>query len=144
MAEFKPMVKMMTTEPSVELKLKKGGKVEKPKKMMNGGVMGALSATPGRGGMMPAARPARPTMANRRKAMMGRPMMGRPMMAEGGESKSMHKAETSKMEGLEKELKSHESKPASKAHKGLNTGGVVMGQGGYKDGGMANDNTPLS
>ena len=138
MAEFKPMVKMMTTEPSVELKLKKGGKVEKPKKMMNGGVMGALSATPGRGGMMPAARPARPTMANRRKAMMGRPMMGRPMMAEGGESKSMHKAETSKMEGLEKELRSHESKPASKAHKGLNTGGVVMGQGGYKDGGMAN------
>ena len=135
MAEFKPMVKMMTTEPSVELKLKKGGKVEKPKKMMNGGVMGALSATPGRGGMMPAARPARPTMANRRKAMMGRPMMGRPMMAEGGESKSMHKAETSKMEGLEKELKSHESKPASKAHKGLNTGGVVMGQGGYKNGG---------
>ena len=57
MAEFKPMVKMMTTEPSVELKLKKGGKVEKPKKMMNGGVMGALSATPGRGGMMPVCLP---------------------------------------------------------------------------------------
>lgn len=139
MGQFKPMVKMMTTEPSVELKLKKGGKVEKPKKMMNGGVMGALSATPGpvgvRGGMMPAARPARPGMANRRRAMMGRPMMGRPMMAEGGESKSMHKAETSKMKGLEKELKSHESKPASKAHKGLKTGGVAMGQGGYKNGG---------
>jgi hypothetical protein len=29
MGQFKPMVKMQTTEPSVELKLKKGGKVEK-------------------------------------------------------------------------------------------------------------------
>ena len=27
MGQFKPMVKMMTTEPSIELKLKKGGKV---------------------------------------------------------------------------------------------------------------------
>jgi hypothetical protein len=35
MPGFKPMVKMMTTEPSVELKLKKGGKVEK--KMQQGG-----------------------------------------------------------------------------------------------------------
>jgi hypothetical protein len=54
-----------------------------------------------------------------------------------------------KMKGLEKELKSHESKPASKGHKGLATGGVlkstkpgnyatggvVNGQGGYKKGG---------
>jgi hypothetical protein len=61
----------------------------------------------------------------------------------------MHKAEMSKMKGLEKELKSHESKPASKGHKGLATGGiakstkpggyatggVVNGQGGYKKGG---------
>ena len=29
MGQFQPMVKMMTTEPSVELKLKKGGKVAK-------------------------------------------------------------------------------------------------------------------
>jgi hypothetical protein len=43
----------------------------------------------------------------------------------------------SKMKGLEKELKSHESKPASKGHKGLKTGGVANGQGGYKKGGMA-------
>ena len=42
MGQFKPMVKMETTEPSVELKLKKGGSVSSPKKMMNGGVMGAL------------------------------------------------------------------------------------------------------
>jgi hypothetical protein len=73
-------------------------------------------------------------------------MMG---MKEGGESKGMHKAEMTKMKGLEKELKSHESKPASKGHKGLATGGVlkstkpgnyatggvVNGQGGYKKGG---------
>jgi hypothetical protein len=53
------------------------------------------------------------------------------------------------MKGLEKELKSHESKPASKGHKGLATGGiakstkpagyatggVVNGQGGFKKGG---------
>jgi hypothetical protein len=44
----------------------------------------------------------------------------------------------SKMKGLEKELKSHESKPASKGHKGLATGGVVNGQGGFKKGGIIN------
>ena len=139
MGQFKPMVKMETTEPSVELKLKKGGSVKKA----DGGMMGAPmgSAMPARGGMMPVARPKRPTMAARRAAMMG--------MKEGGESKGMHKGEMSKMKGLEKELKSHESKPASKGHKGLATGGiakstkpggyatggVVNGQGGYKKGG---------
>jgi hypothetical protein len=55
--------------------------------------------------------------------------------AEGGESKKTHMAEMSKMKGLEKELKSHASKPASKGHKGLKTGGVINGQGGYKKGG---------
>jgi hypothetical protein len=148
MGQFKPMVKMETTEPSVELKLKKGGSVSSPKKMMNGGVMGALAQAPApgsRGGMAPAARPGKPSMMDRRKAMMGKPMM-----AEGGESKAVHKAEMSKMKGLEKELKSHESKPASKGHQGLKTGGipkstkpgayktggVVNGQGGYKAGGI--------
>jgi hypothetical protein len=140
MGQFKPMVKMMTTEPTVELKLKKGGSVKKAM----GGSMGMpmdasmASAMPARGGMMPVARPKRPTMAARRAAMMG--MKGMGGMKEGGESK---------MKGLEKELKSHESKPASKGHKGLATGGVlkstkpanyatggvVNGQGGYKKGG---------
>ena len=50
MGQFKPMVKMMTTEPTVELKLKKGGKVEK--KMQMGGAL-APTATPA-----PAAMPA--------------------------------------------------------------------------------------
>lgn len=147
MGQFKPMVKMMTTEPSVELKLKKGGHV---KKMALGGLPDAAPvAAPARGGMMPAAAPARPSMAARRRAMMamgaGAPaapigraaaMMKKGGKAEGGESKAEHKAEMHKMGKLEKELKSHEGKPASKAHKGLKTGGVVMGQGGYKSGGI--------
>lgn len=132
MGQFKPMVKMETTEPSVELKLKKGGCVTSAKKMMNGGVMGALSQAPApgaRGGMAPAARPGKPSMMDRRKAMMGKPMM-----AKGGA-----------MDALE----AHAAKPASKAHNGLKTGGVlkspkpgnyatggvVNGQGGFKKGG---------
>jgi len=129
---------MMTTEPTVELKLKKGGSVKKA----DGGMMAmpsAMSAMPSRGGMMPVARPKRPSMAARRAAMSGmKGMQGG--MKNGGESK---------MKGLEKELKSHESKPASKGHKGLATGGVlkstkpanyatggvVNGQGGFKKGG---------
>jgi len=143
MGQFKPMVKMMTTEPSVELKLKKGGAVKKADGGMMG--MGAMPATmPARGGMMPSKAPMRPSMAARRRAMAGKampagvpaPVSAMPAMKNGGETKATHKAEMSKMKGLEKELKSHESKPASKAHKGLATGGVVMGQGGYKKGGM--------
>jgi hypothetical protein len=139
MGQFKPMVKMETTEPSIELKLKKGGSVKKADGGMMGSPMGA--PMPARGGMMPVARPKRPTMAARRAAMLG--------MKDGGESKATHKAEMTKMKGLEKELKSHESKPASKGHKGLATGGiakstkpgayatggVVNGQGGFKKGG---------
>jgi hypothetical protein len=156
MGQFKPMVKMETTEPSVELKLKKGGKVVKK---AGGGMMGAPSAMPqgmpARGGMMGANSPMAPSLAMRRRAMRGMPAgagpagpvggaaqmqaaMPAPGMKKGGESKSVHKAEMSKMKGLEKELKSHESKPASKGHKGLATGGVVNGQGGFKKGGIIN------
>lgn len=143
MGEFKPMVKMMTTEPTVELKLKKGGKVEK--KMQIGGAPGmapAMGGLPARGGEMSAVAPARPDMMRRRrmmKAMGSGPAapVGRAatMMKEGGESKSEHAAEMKKMKGTAEELKKHESMPASKAHKGLKTGGVAMGQGGYKHGG---------
>jgi len=120
MGQFKPMVKMMTTEPSIELKLKKGGHVAMPKmkskssadghkKMAAGG--SALTRSCGTGSNMPnfpkgemqGTAPAKPTMANRRAAMKG--------------------------------LKQHAALPASKAHKGLKTGGVAMGQGGYKNGG---------
>jgi len=166
MGQFKPMVKMDTTEPSVELKLKKGGAVSKPKKMMNGGVMSGLSAAPApvgaRGGNAPVARPMAPSMATRRNAMTGRPM---PAMAKGGESKKEHKGEKAKMSKLDKEIRNeseeigrvkarlnkHENMAASKAHKGMKTGGVaksnaggyktggvVDGQGGYKTGGVVN------
>lgn len=162
MGQFKPMVKMMTTEPTVELKLKKGGSVAHKKmksggtckmtghKMMDGG-MAPTVGTP-MGGLAPSAAPAKPSMAARRmamaKAMKGsRGMKPRatppkgakvvmPAMKEGGETKAEHKSEMKKLSGLEQAMKSHEGKPASKAHKGLKTGGVVKGQGGYKTGGV--------
>ncbi len=158
MGQFKPMVKMMTTEPSIELKLKKGGKVEK--KMQMGGspdmASPAMPSMPARGGMMGAKAPMKPSMAARRRAMRAMPSGAAPaapvgmaaqVMKEGGETKSMHKAEMAKMSKTAKALKEHADKPASKAHKGLKTGGVVMGQGGYKKGGsvkMAGGGLPKS
>jgi hypothetical protein len=50
----------------------------------------------------------------------------------GGGMPAMKKGGKAEM----KALKEHAAKPASKAHKGLKTGGVVMGQGGYKAGGI--------
>ena len=147
MGQFKPMVKMMTTEPSIELKLKKGGSVahkkmksggdcsgHKPmKKMMDGGVMGALAAQPAlvggpSGPVAPVARPAKPSMAARRMAMM-RGLKKRPFK-EGGESKAVHTAEMKKINKVEGELKSHEGKSASKAHKGYAKGGIIKSESG--------------
>ena len=171
MGQFKPMVKMETTEPSVILKLKKGGKVVKK---ADGGMMGSpMSAAgamppsmPARGGMPGAMSPMKPSMAMRRRAMKGLPSGAGPAgpvggaaamqasmppppaptappmkkggKAEGGESKAMHKSEMKAIKGVKSELKSHAGKPASKGHKGLATGGVVDGQGGYKAGGIIN------
>lgn len=138
MGQFKPMVKMQTTEPSVELKLKKGGHVKSPVKKQMGGSMSGLGAVPAvsRRPAVPvaAAAPARPSLAARRRAMMGKRGMAAPVMAKkGGEMET--KAEHAK-EATKAELKAHAAKPASKAHKGLKTGGVVKGQGGYKTGGV--------
>jgi hypothetical protein len=83
MGQFKPMVKMETTEPSVELKLKKGGKVEK--KMQMGG-MPVGSVGPARGGMAPAAAPGMPALAARRRAMKA---MGAAQSAPVGRAASM-------------------------------------------------------
>jgi hypothetical protein len=130
MGQFKPMVKMETTEPSVELKLKSGGEVKK----QMGGAMGSpmrrpMPGMPARGGALTAAAPMKPSMAARRRAMMEMPSAAAPagpvgragrMMKEGGDT-----------------LAEHASKPASKAHKGLKTGGVANAQGGYKKGGTA-------
>ncbi len=138
MAEFKPMVKMMTTEPSVVLKLKKGGPVKK----MDGGVMGALANAPAAGGpAMPASSTARRMAARKGRKMaapMSGPMIPPPRMKEGGETPKMHAKEMKQISNLEKEMKHHASKKASVAHKGLKTGGVVSGQGGYKTGGVVN------
>jgi hypothetical protein len=80
MAEFKPMVKMETTEPSVVLKLKKGGHVNMKKggsadghkKMADGGAMGMLASTPafvGRPAVnAPVRSPGKPSAADRMKA----------------------------------------------------------------------------
>ena len=138
MGQFKPMVKMETTEPSVILKLKKGGHVAMPgkaAKKMDGGAMGAMAAAPRVPAVAPAGRaPARPSLAERRRAMMAAKAMAAPAMAKKGgkmESKAEHAKEATKAE-----LEAHADKPASKAHKGLKTGGVVKGQGGYKTGGV--------
>lgn len=138
MASFKPMVKMMTTEPSVILKLKKGGHVAMPKGKGGDDYKSMPSTMPTRGTQVPeaAAAPKKPSMAARRMAMKPAGALSTPMMKNGGETPAMHKAEMKKMSKVEKELKSHESKPASKAHAGLKTGGVVKGQAGYKTGGV--------
>jgi len=142
MGQFKPMVKMETTEPSVILKLKKGGAVQNSTKMhtaskkmaSGGGALNMLASTPALVGRpavnAPVKSPGKPPMAMRRKAMKA-----------GGETAAEHKAEKGKMASLEKEMKSHESKPASKAHKGLKTGGVALGNSGvFKTGGVAKGN----
>jgi len=154
MGQFKPMVKMMTTEPSVELKLKKGGSVEK--KMAYGGMSGAGTMTGSgigmaRGGMMPAAKPMKPTLNARRRAMAARPSGAAPaapvgtaatMMKKGGKLEKEIRNESEEIGRVKAKLQKHEDMAASKAHKGLKTGGVVKGNGGgYKKGGMVEGDT---
>lgn len=70
MGQFKPMVKMMTTEPSVILKLKKGGNVHS--KMASGGMAGhkAMHCEPADFEAAEHGKaPKKPSMADRRKAM---------------------------------------------------------------------------
>jgi len=145
MGQFKPMVKMMTTEPTVELKLKKGGHVKNPKmkaedngtgykKMADGGTMGMLASTPALVGRpavnAPVRAPGKPSMAARRKAMRPSPLAARtmaPPMKKGGEA---HEDEAQDRAMIKKAM----------AGKKFATGGVVMGQGGYKTGGVAKGN----
>lgn len=150
MGQFKPMVKMMTTEPSVELKLKKGGTVKKA----NGGMMGAMppapmGAMPARGGMAKAATPMAPSLAARRRAM--RSMGAGPsapvglaasrMMKEGGKSDKMQDKAMVKKAMKQHDAQQHEGSKATKLalkKGGMSTGGVTKGNGGgYKEGGMA-------
>ena len=117
MGQFKPMPKMKTTEPSVELKLKKGGPVKKAA----GGIIPESASA--RGVPMAARRGVAPAMPSRGTGQGGIPM-GR---KKGGEVESAktHASEMKAIRGLKSEMASHEGKPASKAHKGLKTGGVI-------------------
>ncbi len=165
MGQFKPMVKMMTTEPTVELKLKKGGKVAKK---ADGGMMGSPMdaqlppAMPARGGMMGAAAPMKPSLAMRRRAMRGMPAGagpagpvggaatmpapgGMPGMKKGGKMAEGGKSDMSQDKAMiKKAFKQHDMQEhkggkgtSLKLKKGgkMATGGVVNGQGGYKKGG---------
>ena len=155
MGQFKPMVKMMTTEPSVELKLKKGGSVKKA----DGGMMGAMPSTPmaaargampARGGAPAAATPMAPSLAARRRAM--RQMGAGPsapvglaasrMMKEGGKSDKMQDKAMIKKAFKQHDMQEHKGGKGTKLalKKGGDmacaTGGVIKGNaGGYKEGG---------
>lgn len=137
MGQFKPMPKMETTEPSVELKLKKGGKV---KKMMDGGapmVMAAPAQAMRRNPRVAQAVPVAP------RGVSPLARAGMPMRAKGGKVESMReiesherneKAEINRVKG---ELKKHEGMKAGKAHKGLKKGGLAPKAGPNVVGGLA-------
>jgi len=160
MGQFKPMVKMETTEPSVELKLKKGGKVVKK---AGGGMMGAPSAMPqgmpARGGMMGANSPMAPSLAQRRRAMRGMLAGAGPAGPVGGAAQ-MQAAMPMPTPGMKKGGKADKGQDKAmikkafkqhdmQEHKGgkgtslklkhggkMATGGVVNGQGGFATGGV--------
>ena len=144
MREFKPMVKMETTEPTVELKLKKGGEVSK--KMARGGMpMGASVGNP-MGGMMPSAPPKKPSLAARRRAMMAKGAAGVPagtaagvMMAEGGASDVAQDKAMLKKAFKQHDVQEHPSGKGTKLK--LATGGITKSNaGGYATGGVAKSN----
>jgi hypothetical protein len=164
MGQFKPMVKMETTEPSVELKLKKGGKVAKK---ADGGMMGSpMSAAgamppamPARGGMMGAGSPMKPSLAMRRRAMRGmpagagpagpvggaaamQPSMPAPAMKKGGKADMGQDKAMIKKAFKQHDMQEHKGGKGTSLklkHGGkMATGGVVNGQGGYAKGGIIN------
>jgi hypothetical protein len=166
MGQFKPMVKMETTEPTVELKLAKGGHVNMKKggkaqaghkKMaMGGGAMDMMSGTPALVGRpavnAPVRSPMKPSMAMRRKAMMAKPAapMAMPPMKKGGKMAEGGKSDTAQDKAMiKKAFKQHDSQEHKggkgtdlKLKKGgmkkMATGGVSLGNaGGFKTGGVA-------
>jgi hypothetical protein len=157
MGQFKPMVKMETTEPSVILKLKTGGHVNMKKggstsnghKSMckaDGGIMDALAGTPslvGRPAMAaPVQKIGKPSMSARRKAMMAKPAMSMaPVMKEGGKADMAEDKAIVKKAFKQHDAQQHKNGKATKLalKKGgkMATGGVVLGNGGgYKTGGV--------
>ena len=164
MGQFKPMVKIETTEPSVEMNLKKGGKVAKK---ADGGMMGSpMSAAgpmppamPARGGMPMAGSPMKPSLAMRRRAMKGMPagagpagpvggaasmqpampMAAPPAMKKGGKADMGQDKAMIKKAFKQHDMQEHKGGKGTslklKSGGKMATGGVVNGQGGYKKGG---------
>lgn len=151
MGQFKPMPRMETTEPSVILKLKKGGTVKKA----DGGAL-PIRTAPGRvAGAMAPAQAAEMAKARGRASLMGAPAMARPapgipsqaMGRKSGGSVGNEKAEIRRVKAelkenrkeerneheeigrVKKELKAHKAMKASAAHKGYATGGVISKDG---------------
>jgi hypothetical protein len=145
---FKEMKMMKSTEPSVDevgKGMKSGGKT---KKMAMGGAPmgGALPAIAAQNARKRPTTPAemaamRPRgAALMRSAAMSRPAPGIPAQAmgrvkNGGSMKKVEKEirnEKEELHRVDERLNRHEAKAASKAHKGLKTGGIA----GYKTGGI--------
>jgi len=97
-------------------------------------------AMPARGGLAPAASPMAPSMAARRRAMMAKPAMNPTMMKKGGKADDMGQDKAM----IKKAFKQHDSQEHKVGSTKLKlkhggkfaTGGVVNGQGGFKDGGI--------
>ena len=158
MGAFKPMVKMETTEPSVILKLKKGGHVDKkasskgdyghsPMKKFDGGAMGALAGTPALVGRpavnAPVSAPGKPSMASRRKAMMmAQAMKNRPIpapmapaglpMKEGGKADMAQDKAMIKKDMKQHDMQEHKGGKGTKLT--LKKGGSAKATGGVVNG----------
>lgn len=135
MESFKKMTKMKTDVPCYA----NGGTV---KRTVGASMMPLPKERMERSTEMKATKPTMSRMPKRARASMsGMPALAMPNAmptgmkkggyAEGGESKKEHAMEMKKMGKLEKELSSHKSMPASKAHKGLKSGGRAC----YAEGG---------
>jgi hypothetical protein len=156
MGQFKPMVKMETTEPSVILKLKKGGHVA----MMNrGGEYGfanmrskGMNTAPDTAYAAPAAAPKAPSMMARRAAMAA------PLMKKGGKAGDMAQDKAMVKKAFKQhDMQEHEGGKGTKlklkkggttkvvdgdkTDKAHGTGDVKMGKAaGYKAGGAIEGN----
>ena len=163
MGEFKPMVKMETTEPSIELKLKKGGSVSEafknakasakgehghsPMKKADGGSLGALGALASTSPMIgrqavdaPMRAPLRPSLADRRKAMAIKAAMQKAAMqkaAMASQSASPMQASPLKKGGKAEGTKAEE-KGESKSE--MNKETKAGKPKGYATGGVAKSN----
>ena len=164
MGQFKPMVKMETTEPSVILKLKKGGHVNmkegskaenghKPMGKMDGGVMGALDRAPVVGGPSMNVSPLAKAMAAKKRvassnkplisasskaAMPSRPSappMATPAMKKGGKMEGEKSDIAQDKKLIKKAFKEHDAQE----HKGGKGTDLKLKKGGkaaYATGGV--------